>query len=164
MIKEEKRLRQREADKRYALKHPDRLKAKNKRRWKENKEKESARNRKYHLENLSKINERNRYNRHGVTKQWHEEQLAEQDNKCAICGDEFVKTPHIDHDHRCCKNLRSCDKCRRGLLCTDCNLGIDRLKDDITILQNAIEYLNKYNLRTGDESCKQPIKSATSAS
>jgi hypothetical protein len=48
----------------------------------------------------------------------------EQDNRCAVCHKEFESTPHIDHNHGCCPKLRSCDKCRRDLLCSPCNVMI----------------------------------------
>ena len=39
----------------------------------------------------------------------------------------------MDHDHGTGEV--------RGLLCITCNTGIGSLKDDVTLLQNAIEYL-----------------------
>lgn len=48
---------------------------------------------------------------------------------------------HIDHDHGCCPKDRSCGKCIRGLLCANCNLGLGNFKDNLTLLQGAIEYL-----------------------
>ena len=50
---------------------------------------------------------------------------------CAICG--ITERLHIDHCHN------SGDV--RGLLCSNCNLGIGNLKDNIKILKNAILYL-----------------------
>ena len=32
----------------------------------------------------------------------------------------------------------------RGLLCTNCNLGIGNFKDKTELLKNAIKYLEKY--------------------
>lgn len=52
-------------------------------------------------------------------------------NYCAICG--ITERLHIDHCHN------SGDV--RGLLCSNCNLGIGNLKDNIKILKNAILYL-----------------------
>lgn len=57
--------------------------------------------------------------------------------KCEICE---TKNPgsstfHTDHDHK--------SGIVRGLLCANCNKGLGHFKDDITILNNAIEYLNR---------------------
>ena len=75
-----------------------------------------------------------RYKRHGLTEVKLLELLLQQDNKCAICKDEFTvgltdkgyKTYsyRIDHDHSCCDRDRSCGNCVRGLLCAPCNLGL----------------------------------------
>jgi hypothetical protein len=40
--------------------------------------------------------------------------------------------------------LRSCDKCRRALLCGHCNVLIGMAAESIEILSNAIEYLKGY--------------------
>jgi hypothetical protein len=70
-----------------------------------------------------------------------------QDDQCAICGKLFVETPHIDHDHGCCGPKKACEKCRRGLLCRQCNAGIGNLQDSIEILLRAVDYLRKYEMR-----------------
>ncbi len=59
----------------------------------------------------------------------------QQENKCAICLNDFVSTPCIDHCHATGKV--------RGLLCTNCNHGLGKFKDDQGCLQRAIEYLRK---------------------
>ena len=63
--------------------------------------------------------------------------LAAQDGKCAICGTTSTgnrKAFHVDHDHKTGKV--------RGLLCSNCNTGIGNLRDDIGLLNRAIEYLS----------------------
>jgi hypothetical protein len=42
----------------------------------------------------------------------------------------------IDHDHTTGEN--------RGVLCLHCNRALGSLRDDPIILQNLIDYLNKY--------------------
>jgi hypothetical protein len=70
--------------------------------------------------------------------------LARQGGHCAICS---ATEPggkgawHVDHDHSCCPSVKTCGKCIRGLLCSSCNLGIGHLKDNVAILENAINYL-----------------------
>ena len=70
--------------------------------------------------------------------------MARQGGVCAICG--ISPAPgtflHVDHDHSCCpESLRSCGRCVRGLLCTACNNGLGRFRDDATLLAKAIAYL-----------------------
>jgi len=75
-----------------------------------------------------------------ITYDKYKEMLALQDNKCAICHTEvnqFNKGMCVDHNHDTGKI--------RGLLCTDCNMGIGNLKDSIELIENALEYLRKYN-------------------
>ena len=55
-----------------------------------------------------------------------------QDGKCKICNKHFEQLV-IDH----CHNTKKI----RGLLCTNCNVGIGNLKHDVNILINAIVYL-----------------------
>lgn len=60
-----------------------------------------------------------------------------QNYKCAICGRDKPKDKNfaIDHNHRTGKV--------RGLLCSNCNLGIGHFNDDPKILENVICYLKK---------------------
>lgn len=71
---------------------------------------------------------------YGITQDEYESMLRLQDNRCAICGVSFEgTTPNVDHDHQ--------TKRIRGLLCTNCNLGLGRFGDSISLLESAIEYL-----------------------
>jgi hypothetical protein len=139
-----------EADKRYRERHPEKAKAKDRKRYEENRESELARNKAYYPtyyeKNKDAIRFRRRCYMHGCTTEWLENKLKEQDNRCAICNQIFVKTPHIDHDHECCSSDKrfTCGKCNRDFLCDDCNLGLGRFKDDIRILESAIQYLGRY--------------------
>lgn len=77
--------------------------------------------------------------------------LKFQDNRCAICGNEFMNQPCIDHDHITGQI--------RGLLCINCNVGLGSFKDDITILRLAIIYLE--NLIRGENAEKEKEKDST---
>lgn len=62
--------------------------------------------------------------------------LAAQDGRCAICGTRDTgnrKAFHVDHCHD--------TGVVRGLLCGNCNSGIGNLRDNVELLQRAIEYL-----------------------
>jgi hypothetical protein len=70
--------------------------------------------------------------------------LAAQRHRCAICECLLTgaRDTHVDHDHACCPDEgRSCGKCVRGLLCTDCNTGLAKFRDDPAILRRAASYL-----------------------
>jgi hypothetical protein len=81
--------------------------------------------------------------KYGMELEDYEKILSMQNGCCAICGykpDTFAKKEnklYVDHNHK--------TKKVRGLLCMNCNSAIGHLNEDLTILQNAIEYLKKDN-------------------
>lgn len=92
-----------------------------------------------------------RFRQYGVTPEWYEAQLREQNGQCAICGSSDPKsnggTFHVDHDHTCCeKECFACDNCRRGLLCAVCNTRLGILEDPDWI-EKATAYLSQYSNR-----------------
>lgn len=130
---------QHEIDRRFRKKHKKRLNARDRAYYWANRKEELARSAVYAKKNKKKIAVRARLKKHRMTQQEHNARLREQRNRCAICRKKFIKTPHIDHNHKTKKN--------RGLLCDDCNLGLGRFKDSIRILRKAIKYLRRYNGR-----------------
>jgi hypothetical protein len=75
--------------------------------------------------------------RYNITEEQYQNLLTLQKNKCAICTREFVRTPHIDHNHT--------TGAVRGLLCYSCNGAIGNLQESIEILKNAIRYLESFS-------------------
>ena len=74
---------------------------------------------------------------------------AENENRNGLC--DVCKRPQqngfrlaIDHNHDCCPERSACDKCRRGLLCTNCNTLLGSAHDSVEILTAAISYLVQY--------------------
>ena len=70
----------------------------------------------------------------------YQEILATQNNQCAICcrdAKEFKSALNVDHDYKT-------DKIR-GLLCTNCNMGLGHFKDSLTNLHRALLYIAKHN-------------------
>lgn len=66
--------------------------------------------------------------------------LEAQGGCCAICGTNSTgkrKAFAVDHCHDTGKI--------RGLLCSNCNTGIGNLRDNIGLLERAIEYLRNTN-------------------
>lgn len=73
---------------------------------------------------------------YGITIEEYETMVNAQNGNCAICGrnkSEFKTSLHVDHDHKTGKI--------RGLLCSNCNSGIGNLRDDVSLLKKAINYL-----------------------
>ena len=83
--------------------------------------------------------------------------IQEQNNKCAICmqpesrvykdrlnGSMRIANLCIDHDHE--------TGIVRDLLCHDCNTALGKFKDDIHLLESAINYLKKHNMAAQDGS------------
>lgn len=65
--------------------------------------------------------------------------LADQEGKCAVCGNPNPGDKgifHIDHCHT--------SKMVRGLLCHNCNLMLGHAKDDVRRLEAAVSYLGKF--------------------
>ena len=80
--------------------------------------------------------EYNYLSRYGITLAEVEQKLAEQDGRCAICGNPIAlsdKTTNVDHDHL--TNIV------RGILCSPCNRGLGAFRDDVDRLMSAAAYL-----------------------
>lgn len=76
--------------------------------------------------------------KYGITVDQFDVMLAAQGGVCRICrsGDpRGVGSFHVDHDHD--------TGVIRGLLCSDCNLGLGLFKDDATLLLGAANYLQE---------------------
>jgi hypothetical protein len=70
---------------------------------------------------------------YGVTLEQYEAMLQAQGGVCAICAQGSEKKFAIDHDHSTGRV--------RGLLCIPCNVGIANLKESVSVLKQAISYL-----------------------
>lgn len=80
-----------------------------------------------------------------ITLDEYKKMVEEQNNKCAICSkEETCKDPKHDRIRRL--SIDHCHKTgkARALLCHNCNLTIGRFKDNIALLNKAIEYLEKH--------------------
>jgi hypothetical protein len=75
---------------------------------------------------------------YGITLADYDAMLEKQDGKCAICRSEETrafKTLCVDHCHA--------EGHVRGLLCSSCNSGLGRFKDDPAALRRAAAYLER---------------------
>lgn len=67
---------------------------------------------------------------------------------CEICG---APARVQDHNHNCCPRYRSCELCRRGVLCQGCNLAIGHAQEDPLRLRAAADYLERWTGGLGAE-------------
>ena len=89
-------------------------------------------------EQAEKNRDRQYRERYGITLSEYNEMFAEQDGKCACCGEHQLEDKRrlaVDHCHD------SGDV--RGLLCFDCNIGIGKLGDNIEGIERALNYLRR---------------------
>ena len=105
------------------------------------KECDHARVKVYNKNNRAKVRKQqlisHRRREYGLTEEEYNNMILSQNNMCAICNKPSDRTLHIDHDHATGKV--------RGLLCSNCNLGIGNLQEDLVILNRAIKYLSLYS-------------------
>jgi hypothetical protein len=83
--------------------------------------------------------ERNRKWKYGVSRADYNRMIKEQGGKCYICNSVPKGHFHIDHNHE--------NGATRALLCPSCNILIGLARENINILENAINYLKMHNLR-----------------
>ena len=95
--------------------------------------------RKNNQDKMHKYQKRDRLKkRYNLTIEQRSQMFIEQNGMCGICEQQFDdKDLCVDHNHTTGKV--------RKLLCSSCNTGIGRLKEDINILRNAIRYLQQQN-------------------
>jgi hypothetical protein len=81
--------------------------------------------------------------RFGISLEEYQLMLESQNYVCKLCGN-----PEKSRDHRT-KKIRylAVDHCHtngniRGLLCSDCNTALGLFKDNVEVLQKAIDYVS----------------------
>ena len=72
--------------------------------------------------------------KYGITIEQYEEMFLNQDESCAICKEKSSATSwHLDHNHITNKV--------RAILCHHCNVLLGFAKDNTTLLEKVIDYL-----------------------
>lgn len=115
--------------------------AKAKRKWAaNNKEKTFAYKKKWKDGNPPKLRCGHLRKKYGITLAQWEELFTQQGNCCAVCKttDPGTQNWHTDHCHTTGKV--------RGILCSRCNLGIGRFKDNADLFEAVAAYLRR-NIR-----------------
>lgn len=97
----------------------------------------------YREQNKEALRAGERKRKFGISAEQYAKIFKSQNGTCAICNQPEtatrmgkVKSLSVDHCHK--------TGVIRGLLCSDCNTGIGKLKDDPKILHSAIQYLRKH--------------------
>lgn len=126
------------------VKNPEKCCAASRKWCRDNPEKHNATKRAWTKANKDKHNATRRKSVYGVSNETFLAMLEKQCGKCAVCGFVFpgintgdrTVSPHVDHCHK--------TGAFRGILCSDCNSGIGRLKDDFFTVIKAASYLRKF--------------------
>ena len=143
---QERRAKDRERTAKYRRENPEKIKEIQKRSYDRQKsdpdriEKLREWQKRYREKNRKALSDSERKRRFGITPERYADLFRSQNGACAICKNPEtatrlgkVKALSVDHCHK--------SGAIRGLLCSDCNTGIGKLKDDPTILRSAIQYL-----------------------
>ena len=74
---------------------------------------------------------------YGISQEDYTKMFEDQGGVCAICSDSCSTFDNlcVDHDHTTGQV--------RGLLCKSCNIALGEFKDNISLLQAAIDYVSK---------------------
>lgn len=131
-----------EHKKRARLENPENSRLINKKCRDKYKEKYNEKRREDYKKDPEKFKDRSLKSHFGIGITEYKQLLEIQNNTCAICNNpETVKRKGklknlaVDHCHKTGKI--------RGLLCARCNKAIGLLKDDINIINNCVNYLQK---------------------
>jgi hypothetical protein len=103
-----------------------------------NKDKEKEQMKTYHSKNKHKAKDKYLQVSYGITLEDFQSLSEEQNHSCWICNTEVSKLKRglfVDHCHTTGKV--------RGLLCHPCNTLLGMAKDNVDILNKAIQYLQK---------------------
>ncbi len=86
---------------------------------------------------ITRVTRRMRERLYGVTQEKFDSMLKEQGGVCRICRKDSNggRAWNVDHDH----NTGTV----RGLLCTNCNIGLGQFQENVETLANAIKYIQE---------------------
>jgi hypothetical protein len=125
-----------ERSRNYRRRHPERANAATKKWRKNNREKHKQLVLRWVSQHRERGYAARRKWKYGITDEQFQDKRIRQNNCCAICLKPFVKTPCVDHNHATNEV--------RDLLCQFCNALLGNAREDVFILERAIEYVKKY--------------------
>lgn len=88
---------------------------------------------------------------------------AAQKGLCGVCqqpmllGGKGSLGAQVDHDRSCCPGAFACGKCVRGFVHGHCNRVLAQSREDITILQGAIRYIQAWGERPTSPSLQRVV-------
>jgi hypothetical protein len=142
MTRREKLKRNREAKRRWTVKHPDYHKQYYRKHKKQICDKWKRWRREHHAQSLAYRKQK-----------WLDgrERIVGRRKRCVICRRLLGTRFYSDHDHavaqRCGHRIAaSCAKCRREPLCYNCNAGLGRFADSPKLLDKAAAYLRYWRV------------------
>lgn len=94
----------------------------------------------YRKDNKVSLEDKRLRRLYGITLNQKKSMVKDQQGKCAICELDFKSKYHTHVDH--CHTTGEV----RGILCSTCNTGLGKFRDSTKFLNNAIEYLIRYNV------------------
>jgi hypothetical protein len=152
----EKRQKQRLRVAAYAARNPEKVKEQSKRSKAKqraaNPEKFAQRNKNWRIKNADKLRWYEVSRKFGISQAEYSDLYESQNGVCAICRNPETATRNgvvralaVDHCHSSGRI--------RGLLCSNCNTGIGKLKDDPNVIRRAAEYLDKKDREDISRSC-----------
>ena len=130
-----------EYSKQYYLDNKEKMLEHDKQWRVDNSEKIVERSKQWYFNNKERLIEYYLEKKYDITLEQYNELLIKQDFCCAICGKHVSKCKKrlaVDHDHITGEV--------RGLLCMQCNIILGNANDDVEILLEAINYLNKLKM------------------
>jgi hypothetical protein len=128
----------------YREKNKDKIKKQRKKYYQRNKKEILKKQKKHREKNKKRRNTYRIKKKYNINNKQYINMLKIQNRCCAICYNKEtiinkhtgkIKALSIDHDHKAGKV--------RGLLCSKCNKMLGTVNENIFILKNAIDYLNK---------------------
>jgi len=137
-IMDDKKNKKKEVMREYIIKNKESISEQRRGYREKNKEKLNDNSTKYYSSNKENFREYWLFKSHGITLTEYDEMYKKQKGRCAICKIHQNKLNiwlHVDHNHKNGKN--------RGLLCSVCNHALGYFKDNITSIENAIQYLKR---------------------
>ena len=130
--------------KEYRELHAEKLREKSREYYLQNKEIRDARNKEWRLNNPEHYEESQKNamlkKQYGISLEEYDAMMQAQDGNCAICNrsqQEFKNSFDVDHDHTTGEV--------RGLLCPVCNKALGLMRDDTSLLKEAISYLEAHS-------------------
>lgn len=100
-------------------------------------EKRRLRDESYRRDNPEAVKSSKLKYRYGITLEEKEKMIDNQGGKCAVCDRPIIGKSCVDHNHQTGQV--------REILCGLCNTGLGAFGDNVEILKNAINYLQKWN-------------------